>query len=96
MTFQHYFRAEVDFMASMEHNRSLQMMEKFNQIIGWSKIEAVLLKRYAVGTTIEGADAYPHLMLLKAFLLQKWFRIHSDQETVTVQVFRLKTEGKMS
>ena len=48
------------------------------QVIDWSKIEAVLLKHYAVGTTIEGADAYPPLMLLKAFLLQKWFRIHPE------------------
>ena len=72
--------AEVDLMTSMEHNRSLKMMEKINQIIDWSEIEAVLLKHYAVGTTIEGADAYPPVMLLKAFLLQKWFRINSDPE----------------
>jgi IS5 family transposase len=72
--------AEVDLMTSMEHNRSLKMMEKINQIIDWSEIEAVLLKHYDVGTTIEGADAYPPMMLLKAFLLQKWFRINSDPE----------------
>jgi IS5 family transposase len=72
--------AEVDLMTSMEHNRSLKMMEKINQIIDWSEIEAVLLKHYDVGTTIEGADAYPPVMLLKAFLLQKWFRINSDPE----------------
>ena len=34
------------------------MMEKINKVIDWSKIEAVLLKHYTVGTTIEGADAY--------------------------------------
>ena len=72
--------AEVDLMPSMEHNRSLKMMEKINQVIDWSEIEAVLLKHYSVGTTIEGADAYPPMMLLKAFLLQKWFRINSDPE----------------
>jgi hypothetical protein len=53
----------------MEHNRSLKMMEKINNIIDWSEIEAVLLKHYTVGTTIEGADAYPPLMLMKALLL---------------------------
>ena len=83
--------AEVDLMTSMEHNRSLKMMEKINQIIDWSKIEPVLLKHYTVGTTIEGADAFPPLMLLKAFLLQKWFRIHSDPELenrlVTAPIF---------
>jgi IS5 family transposase len=66
-------------MTSMEHNRSLKMMEK-NNIIDWSAIEAVLLKHYTIGTTIEGADAYPPLMLMKALLLQKWFQIHSDPE----------------
>ena len=72
--------AEIDLMTSMEHNRSLKMMEKINQIIDWSEIEAFLLKHYTVGNTIEGADAYPPVMLMKAFLLQKWFRIHSDPE----------------
>ena len=72
--------AEIDLMTSMEHNRSLKMMEKINQVIDWSKVEAVLLKHYTVGTTIEGADAYPPLMLMKALLLQKWFQIHSDPE----------------
>ena len=72
--------AEVDLMTSMDHNRSLKMMEKINKIIDWSKIEAILLSHYAVGKTLEGADAYPPLMLLKAFLIQKWFHIHSDPE----------------
>jgi IS5 family transposase len=72
--------AEVDLMTSMEHNRSLKMMGKINKIIDWSKIEAALLEQYTVGATVEGADAFPPLMLLKAFLLQKWFRINSDPE----------------
>ena len=72
--------AEIDLMTSMEHNRSLKMMEKINQIIDWSEIEAFLLKHYTVGNTIEGADAYPPVMLMKAFLLPKWLRIHSDPE----------------
>ena len=72
--------AEIDLMTSMEHNRSLKMMEKINNIIDWSEIEAALLKHYTVGTTLEGADAYPPLMLMKALLLQKWFQIHSDPE----------------
>lgn len=72
--------AEIDLMTSMEHNRSLKMMEKINQIIDWSEIEAFLLKHYTVGNTVEGADAYPPIMLMKAFLLQKWFRINSDPD----------------
>ena len=72
--------AEVDLKASMEHNRSLKMMERINKTIDWSKIEPILMKHYSVGTSSEGADAYPPMMLLKAFLLQKWFRIDSDPE----------------
>jgi len=46
--------AEIDLMTSMEHNRSLKMMEKINKIIDWSKIEAILLQHYTIGKTIEG------------------------------------------
>lgn len=72
--------AEVDLKCSMEHNRSLKMMERINEAIDWSKIEPILMKHYSVGTSSEGADAYPPMVLLKAFLLQKWFRIDSDPE----------------
>lgn len=72
--------AEVDLKGSMEHNRSLKMMERINEAIDWSKIEPILMKHYSVGTSSEGADAYPPMVLLKAFLLQKWFRIDSDPE----------------
>ena len=72
--------AEVDLKGSMEHNRSLKMMERINEAIDWSKIEPILMKHYPVGTNSEGADAYSPMVLLKAFLLQKWFRIDSDPE----------------
>ena len=35
---------------------------------------------YTVGTSGEGADAYPPRLLFKCVLLQKWFRINSDPE----------------
>jgi len=72
--------AEVALASSMENNRSLKMMEKVNQIIDWSHIETLLMGHYQAGTSKEGADAYPPLMLLKGLLLQKWFRIPSDPE----------------
>jgi len=72
--------AELDLSSSMENNRSLKMMERINQVIDWSNIEAVLMQHYDIGTKKEGADAYPPLMLLKGMLLQKWFRIPSDPE----------------
>ena len=51
-----------------------------NKVINCSKIEKILRKYYKVGTSTEGADAYPPLMLFKCLLLQKWFRIPSDPE----------------
>jgi IS5 family transposase len=72
--------AELSLMSSMEHNRSLKLMEKINDIIDWSKIETLLLSHYTVGTSKEGAGAYPPLMLLRALLLQKWFKVKSDPE----------------
>jgi IS5 family transposase len=65
---------------SLEHNRSLQMMMRIDKVVKWRDVEALLLEHYETGTSKEGADAYPALMLLKALLLQKWFRIPSDPE----------------
>ena len=56
------------------------MMNKISKLISWKNIEALLLEYYEVGTSKEGADAYPPLVLLKCLLLQKWFRIPSDPE----------------
>ena len=72
--------AELSLMGSMEHNRSLKLMEKIDHLIDWSKVETLLMNHYTVGTSSEGADAYPPLLLLRAMLLQKWFKIASDPE----------------
>ena len=55
-------------------------MQKLDSSINWSRVEPILLSHYTVGTSGEGADAYPPLMLFKCMLLQKWFRINSDPE----------------
>ncbi len=72
--------ADLAVSKSLKHNRSLKMMEKINKVVKWRNMEALLLEHYGVGTSKEGADAYPPLMLLKCMLLQKWFRIPSDPE----------------
>jgi transposase len=72
--------ADLAFSKSLEHNRSLKMMDRINEVVKWRNLEALLGEYYDVGTSKEGADAYPPLMLLKALLLQKWFRIPSDPE----------------
>jgi transposase, IS5 family len=72
--------ADLAISKSLEHNRSLKMMEKINKVVKWEDIEALLMEHYEIGKSDEGADAYPPLMLLKGMLLQKWFHIPSDPE----------------
>ena len=67
-------RRDLAVSTSLKHNRSLTMMNKINTLISWKNIEALLLEYYKVGTSKEGADAYPPLMLLKCLLLQKCHR----------------------
>ena len=66
--------ADLAIAKSLAHNRSLKMMEKINAVVGWENIEALLLGHYEVGTSKEGADAFPPLLLMKCMLLQKCFR----------------------
>jgi IS5 family transposase len=72
--------ADLAVSKSLKHNRSLKMMEKINKVVKWKNIEALLLEHYKVGTSKEGADAFPPLLLMKCMLLQKWFHIPSDPE----------------
>jgi IS5 family transposase len=72
--------ADFALAGSMKHNRSLKNMEKLDKAIDWSRVESILLSHYTVGTSGEGADAYPPLLLFKCMLLQKWFHIDSDPE----------------
>jgi len=58
----------------LKHNRSLKMMEKINKVVKWRNIEALLLEYYEVGTSKEGAGAFPPLLLIKGMLLQKCLR----------------------
>jgi len=72
--------ADLALASSLKHNRSLKLMEKLNRAIDWSRVDAILSTHYTVGTSDEGADAYPPLLLFKCMMLQKWFRISSDPE----------------
>lgn len=72
--------ADLAVSKSLENNRSLKMMEKINKVVKWRNIEALLMEHYEVGTSKEGADAFPPLLLMKCMLLQKWFHIPSDPE----------------
>jgi IS5 family transposase len=72
--------ADLALASSLKHNRSLKLMKKLDKAIDWSRVESILLTHYSVGTSGEGADAYPPILLFKCMLLQKWFRINSDPE----------------
>ena len=72
--------ADLAMANCLEQNRSVKLMEQFNKTINWARVESILLSHYTVGTSEEGARAYPPLMLFKCLLLQKWFRIPSDPE----------------
>lgn len=72
--------ADLAVSKSLENNRSLKMMEKIDKVVKWENIEALLMEHYEVGTSKEGADAFPPLLLMKCMLLQKWFRVPSDPE----------------
>ena len=72
--------ADFDLANSLKHNRSLKLMDKLNSSLNWDRIQSVLMSHYSVGTSAEGADAYPPLLLFKCLMLQKWFRIKSDPE----------------
>ena len=51
--------ADLALASSMKHNRSLKFMEKLNSSIDWSRVETILFSHYTVGTSGEGADAWP-------------------------------------
>ena len=72
--------ADLALANCLEQNRSIKHMEQLSSTINWSRVESILLSHYTVGTSDEGARAYPPLMLFKCLLLQKWFRIQSDPE----------------
>lgn len=72
--------AHLALESSRKNNRSIKNMRKLEKAIDWSRIESILMSHYTVGTSNQGADAYPPLMLFKCLLLQKWFRIHSDPD----------------
>ena len=70
--------ADLALATSLKHNRSLKLMNTLNDAINWDRVEPILMAHYTVGTSGEGADAYPPLLLFKCMLLQKGFRINSD------------------
>jgi hypothetical protein len=64
----------------MDKNRCLKRLSDISGSIDWDWINSVLMSHYRVGTSREGADACPPILLFKCLLLQKWFHIDSDPE----------------
>ncbi|MCB2146373.1 MAG: IS5 family transposase [Deltaproteobacteria bacterium] len=65
---------------SMDKNRCLTRLTDIDASIDWMNVNSILMGHYQVGTSNQGADAYPPLLLFKCLLLQKWFHIDSDPE----------------
>jgi IS5 family transposase len=74
---------DISLFSAMEHNRAISRMEQINAIVDWSRIENLLMRRYPVGKSHEGNEAWPPLILMKCLLLQQWFKIDSDPELET-------------
>ena len=72
--------ADLVLESSKKNNRSIKKMKDLRKSINWNRVEDILMSHYTVGTSNEGADAYPPLLLFKCLLLQKWFHIDSDPE----------------
>ena len=64
--------ADLAVSKTLEHNRSVKLMDRINKVVIWRNIEALLMEYYEVGKTKEGADAYPPILLLKCMLLQNY------------------------
>ena len=77
---RHLGFVDLALASSLKHNRSLKFMDKLNKTIDWSRGDQILMNHYTVGTSGEGAGAWPPLLLFKCMMLQKWFRIQSDPE----------------
>ena len=85
MAFKNTAHKQVSFsdlaiIDSIEKNRTYKMLNKLDSVIYWKKIKRILEKHYKVGKSDEGACAFHPLVLFKALLLQKWFKILSDPE----------------
>ncbi len=63
--------ADLALVNCLEQNRSIKLMEQLSATINWPRVESILLSHYTVGTSEEGARAYPPLMLFKCLLLSK-------------------------
>ena len=68
-------------------------VNKLNGTIDWDRVENILLAHYTVGTSGEGADAYPPFLLFKCMLLQKWFRINSIPDSKTRSMIACPLKG---
>ena len=63
--------ADLPLANCLEQNRSIKLMDQLSNTINWARVESILLSHYTVGTSEEGARAYPPLILFKCLLLQK-------------------------
>ena len=65
---------------SIDKNRCLKRLSDISGSIDWDRINSMLMDHYRIGSSCEGANTYPPILLFKCLLLQQWFHIDSDPE----------------
>ncbi len=60
--------ADLALANSLKHNRSFKFMDKLKNTIDWTRVNEILMGHYTVGTSGEGAGAWPPLLLFKGGL----------------------------
>jgi len=56
----------------MAHHQALEELDDVNELIDWSRIEALLV---GIHNKPRGEQAWPPLMMFKALLLQSWYQL---------------------
>jgi hypothetical protein len=56
---RHLGFADLALASSLKHNRSLKFMDELNHTIDWGRVNQILMSHYTVGTSGEGAGAWP-------------------------------------
>ena len=52
--------ADLVLESSKKNNRSIEKMQNLRKSVNWNRVEDILMSHYTVGTSNEGADAYPY------------------------------------
>ena len=72
--------ADIEVERVLAKTRTQEFLEEINRAVDWKPIESLLMRDYPVGDSELGNKAFYPIVLLKAILLRKWYRIELDPE----------------